>query len=422
MALLIRSPFKIQRKENIPIIPNSTTSGKIGTFTSLTDMQNLLSLFGKGDRFNIDCTTKTGQQASYDLCPLVQTIVEKRSQYMANGKYMINGKPIENVPGTNPIKKIILAPNPLQSIGEFQNQVNIYRDVFGYCPIYIHYPANRNTGTPIALWAINPLYFSYTKTNKIINQNSISGIVQSFNFRITPDSSEVTLTGDQLNQIYILKGRTSSKTDAVLMQSPLYGCSDLVNNFNAATNVYGNLIKQSILGIISNRSTGMENVINSADEKENIQSELLRRYGLTTGKDNVIVSNSNLFFQSLMTNVGNLQIPQAMTKSLDSLCDKLGFATELLAEKQGTYENKKAAEIGQYQNETIPDSLEYCRALSSILGAEIMLDFSHVAVLQEAKAKMITGFSTLVTSLTAAITGGLITLDDSIEILNRYKP
>lgn len=418
----LQSPFKIIQKENVPVIVGNNTRISTDTFISSTNMQNLFSIFGNGDRFNINCTTKVGQQNSYDLCPIVQTIIDKRSQYMSNGRYLVNGKPIDEVPGTSAVKKLLSSPNPLQSIGEFQNQVNIYRDTFGYCPIYIHYPANRNTGTPIALWAINPLYFDYTKTNKIVSQNSISGIVQSFQFKLTPDSTEIILTGEQLNQIYILKGRSSSKNDAVLMQSPLYSCSDLVNNFNAATNVYGNLLKQSILGIISNRSTGMESVINGGDEKEAIQSELLRRYGLTTGKDNIIVSNANLFFQSLMSNIGNLQIPAALDESLNNLCDKLGFTTELLSKKQGTYENKNAAEVGQYQNETIPDSKEYCRALSSILGAEITLDYSHVAVLQSNKQEMVTSFSALVTSLSDAVIAGFITQQEAKDILINYKP
>ena len=408
-----------RNKENTPTIVNGSGSG---TFISTSDIGNLVSSLTSGDKFNINTTNKHGQQKAYDDCALVSSIIGKRSQYSSNGKYLINGKPIEEVPLTNSVKKLLTAPNPLQTISEFHNQINIYRDTFGYCPIYKVYPANRSTGLPTAIWAINPLYFEITLTNKIVNQTRLSDIVQSITFNMFNSTELITLKGEDINRIYILKGRNSDKLNPVIMKSPLYDCSDAVSNFNGSVNVYGNLIKQSILGIISNRTNDAAGYLNAGDESDRVNEQLESRYGLVSGKNNFVVSNANLFFQSLMANAANLQIPANIKISVNTLCNKLGFSPELLADEQSKFENKKIAEIGHYQNETIPDANEYARALSEITGAEITIDYGHVSVLQGNKKEMVDSFSSLVNSLTTAINSGLIQQNDAIEILEKYKP
>ena len=143
-------------------------------------------------------------------------------------------------------------------------------------------------------------------------------------------------------------------------------------------------------------------------------------YGLVDGKNQFIVTNANLLFQSMLTNVGNLNIPAQLTLSVNSICDKLGFSPELMAEKVGTYENKKAAEIGHYQNETIPTAAEMARMFTEIIGRNVSFSYKHVAVLQEAMAKNIQSYSALIDAVDKAKASGYITEQQAAETVNQF--
>jgi len=376
-------------KANTPTILNPSNNNTLSTFEANRILAGLTSY---GSAYKIDCKTSTGQQKAYDECSAVQSVIDKRSQFCSNGKLIVDGKPITEQKLTDPTIKLLTAPNPMQTIGEFINEVNVYRDAFGYCPIFKVIPAGSKT--PVLLYAINPVNFKYTTTRKLFFQTTLQGIIDSIDFT-NQQGESIHLQGEQVNQVYILKGRNPSKLYSFTGQSGLYSLSDAVSNFNAGLNVYGQLVRQSIAGIIANRSNnqdGITNAISSGDEIEKVQTHMANHYGLIEGRNQFIVTNANLLFQSMLTNVGNLNIPAQITLSVNAICDKLGFSPELMAEKQGTYENKKAAEVGHYQNETIPTMNEMGRMFSEITGRIITFDFSHIAVLQEAEFKSVESY------------------------------
>jgi hypothetical protein len=400
-------------KANTPTIIGAK-SQQISTFEA---NQILKGLFSWGSDYKINTKTKQGQQKAYEDCSAVQSVIDKRAQYFANGRIMIDGKPIEDHKTTDPAVKLMTAPNPLQTIGEFINEVNVIRDTFGYCPVFKVYASGSKL--PSMLWAVNPLDFDYTTTKKRWYQSALQGIIESISLT-NPEGESVQLRGEQVNLVYMLKGRNPSRQYPYTGQSPIHSLSDAVSNFNTGLNVYGKLVRQSISGIIGNRSTGVENAIVGAEEQERVQKHLDENYGLIEGKNQFIVTNANLLFQSMLTNVGNLNIPAQVTLSVNAICDKLGFSPELMAEKVGTYENKKAAEIGHYQNETIPTAAEMARMFTEIIGRQVSFSYSHVAVLQEARAKNIQSYSSLIDAVDKAKASGYITEQQAIETVNQF--
>lgn len=372
-------------KENTPVNTGALT---VPQFISVEQMADIVGLSSR-NKYNIDTKQKTGQQEAYDYCPIVSAIIGKRSQYSLNGILMVDDKPVEELPDNSAIKKILIAPNPLQTISEFQNQVNIYRDLFGYCPIYKVYGANRNTGVPMSLYAVNPLWCDIVLSNKIVNQQSTSGIIESISFKLLPNGELITLKGEAVNNIYFLKGRNSDKNNPAIMQSPLYDCSDAINNYNIAINVYGNLMQNSVMGIIANRGNSDINTMTGKLEKDTVQRNIEEKHGLVSGRNHFIITSANMSFQSLMANVGNLGLPEAIKISVNTLCNKLGFSPELLADEQAKFENKKIAEIGHYQSETMPAADEMARMFTEILGVAVAFSYNHVAVLQEAEERRV---------------------------------
>ncbi len=400
-------------KANTPAIIGATRQ-QISTF----DANRILKgLFSWGSDYKINTKTKQGQQKAYEDCSAIQSVIDKRAQYFANGRIMIDGKPIEDYKTTDPAIKLMTAPNPLQTIGEFINEVNVIRDTFGYCPVFKVMVVGSKL--PAMLWAVNPLDFDYTTTKKRFYQSTLQGIIDSISIT-NPEGENVRLTGQDVDLVYLLKGRNPSRQYPYTGQSPIYSLSDAVSNFNTGLNVYGRLVRQSISGIIGNRSTGEENSLLADDERKRVQKHLDENYGLIEGKNQFIVSNANLLFQSMLTNVGNLNIPAQLTLSVNAICDKLGFSPELMAEKVGTYENKKAAEIGHYQNETIPTAAEMARMFTEIIGRNVSFNYKHVAVLQEARAKNIQSYSSLIDALDKARASSYITEQQAIEIINQF--
>ncbi len=400
-------------KANTPTIIGAK-SQQISTFEA---NQILKGLFSWGSDYKINTKTKQGQQKAYEDCSAVQSVIDKRAQYFANGRIMIDGKPIEDHKTTDPAVKLMTAPNPLQTIGEFINEVNVIRDTFGYCPVFKVYASGSKL--PSMLWAVNPLDFDYTTTKKRWYQSTLHGIIESISLK-NHEGESVQLRGEQVNLVYMLKGRNPSRQYPYTGQSPIHSLSDAVSNFNTGLNVYGKLVRQSISGIIGNRSTGVENAIVGAEEQERVQKHLDENYGLIEGKNQFIVTNANLLFQSMLTNVGNLNIPAQVTLSVNAICDKLGFSPELMAEKVGTYENKKAAEIGHYQNETIPTAAEMARMFTEIIGRDVSFSYKHVAVLQEAMAKNIQSYSALIDAVDKAKASGYITEQQAAETVNQF--
>ena len=400
-------------KANSPTIIGAK-SPQIDTFQA---NQILRGLFSWGSDYKINTKTKQGQQKAYEDCSAVQSVIDKRAQYFANGRIMIDGKPIEDYKTTDPAIKLMTAPNPLQTIGEFINEVNVIRDTFGYCPVFKVYASGSKL--PSMLWAVNPLDFDYTTTKKRWYQSTLQGIIESISLK-NHEGESVQLRGEQVNLVYMLKGRNPSRQYPYTGQSPIHSLSDAVSNFNTGLNVYGKLVRQSISGIIGNRSTGVENAIRGNDEEKRVQEHLNENYGLIEGKNQFIVTNANLLFQSMLTNVGNLNIPAQVTLSVNAICDKLGFSPELMAEKVGTYENKKAAEIGHYQNETIPTAAEMARMFTEIIGRDVSFSYKHVAVLQEARAKNIQSYSSLIDAVDKAKASGYITEQQAIETVNQF--
>jgi len=400
-------------KANTPAIIGATRQ-QISTF----DANRILKgLFSWGSDYKINTKTKQGQQKAYEDCSAIQSVIDKRAQYFANGRIMIDGKPIEDYKTTDPAIKLMTAPNPLQTIGEFINEVNVIRDTFGYCPVFKVMAVGSKL--PAMLWAVNPLDFDYTTTKKRFYQSTLQGIIESISIT-NPEGENVRLTGQDVNLVYLLKGRNPSRQYPYTGQSPIYSLSDAVSNFNTGLNVYGRLVRQSISGIIGNRSTGEENALIGGEERARVQKHLDENYGLIEGKNQFIVTNANLLFQSMLTNVGNLNIPAQVTLSVNAICDKLGFSPELMAEKVGTYENKKSAEIGHYQNETIPTANEMARMFTEITGRDVQFSYKHVAVLQEARAKNIESYSSLIDAVDKAKASGYITEQQAIETVNQF--
>ena len=391
-------------------------------FISATNSDSNFVKLLTSDYCHLDTSTPSGQWKAYEYSSVIQTIIDRLIDYTASGKLIVvndKGEPQET-PEAKEVLKLLNNPNPLQNYAELEGCMIAYMKIYGCSPLLKVYPSQRQKGLPTTLWAVDRKNFDYKFTGKYYSQNELSGIIESI-LITSPQGGTQTYSGKALNNIWVINGRTLRKDDIYTAESPLYALQDSINEFQIAVNVYGNLLERSVLGIISNKTNDKSGFFPIGDkEKENIKSKLAAT-GLTKFKDNYIVSDKQLFFQSMATNMGSLAIPEALSMAVNNICDKLHFAPELLAEKDATYENQKVAEIRQYQNDIIPNINHILTSLTEFLipntGLYIRKDFSHLPIMQKDKSATATTFKTAVEGITAAITAGLITIDEGKDLL-----
>ena len=388
MNIEIRSPFRIKKATTPEPVEAKNAEIFYPVQFSSTDISTIAEWFTQRTG-QIETTTPMGQQTAYNNCEIVQSIIDRKASYMTTGKLKCedqNDKEVTNA-SSKAVIKLLNNPNPIQSWREFISMITVYTNTYGYCPIYKVMPVNRNYGLPAAIWAIEPTQWTFTLTGKQYNQTRLQDIVASVSFT-NYAGDMLKLEGEQLNDIIIINGRTPrTKTVPLIAQSPLYALKDVINNFQIGLNVYGTLLKQSILGIIANKAKDNNAGVIPLPkaEKDDINSKLATRYGIIEGRQNYIITNRDLAFQSMLTNVGNLQIPEMLRQSVDEACNKLNFQKELLSNEGVTYENKRSAEIMQYQNDIVPFAeyvAQYLTVFLQLEGFAIEICYDHLPFLQ----------------------------------------
>ena len=393
------------------------------SFSSTGMPADLLQMFGQSTT-QIDTKTKQGQQNAYDFCPIIGTCIDRRADFVQSGVLKIVDKDLNEVTNSQAAQylKLLNQPNPLMDADEFERVVSVYYDTFGFCPIFEAYPAQRvGSGLPSALWPVNPLYFNVTLSGKLYGQSTLGGIVSGVEFS-NPGGGMTKLVGEeQLNQLWIFNGKTINSANLYTAQSPLYSLTDAINLFQVSVNVYGQLVEQSILGILSNKSRDAAgSPLLDPDTKTSMQDLLTNNYGLTKYRNKYYLTGQAIFFQSLLTNVGNLQIPEGLKQATAIICDRIGIQVELLALKEGTYENKKSAEIAQYTNQTIPYCQKFAKALTSMLamsGMQVYYDFEEISVLQKDKKAEADRAQILVNMANTMITNGTLSIKSARQFL-----
>lgn len=418
MPIKLRSPFFVTKsQETFPFTP---------TGLGATTLSKIATILGGGYNYDYNTQTAEGQAKAYATNSILQSIIDKKIGYAQAGTIVIKKGDKEFSTGAeySKLNALLQSPNPFQSWNEFEAAIIMYIHVYGFAPIYKVYPPNRNTGLPIALWVINPETFNYELTGKQYSQISIKGIVKYVEFQ-NYNGNKTRLEGDYIDNLWVINGRTmrtnkTSPSDMYTALSPLYSLKDELSLFNTGFNIYATLLKQSILGIISNRTKDQIGYVQLDDKtKDELNSTLRDKYGVVEGKNNFVISNRDVFFQSLLTNIGNLQIPEGVRMATYEICNKLNFQVELLANKDVKFENKKSAEIIQYQDDIVPMMSNVYQSISSFISKDnisIYRYYGDLSIMQENEKERADVLRTNVESGRVLYEAGLITENQYLEM------
>lgn len=284
--------------------------------------------------------------------------------------------------------KLLNNPNVIQNGSELLTDYYVYKAVFGNSFIYKLYPEGFK---PVlenikALWNIPSQYMYPVLTGKLFQQTDINEIIEKYWFGISKDveftTSDILLKNDI--GIKYINGQY------VLGQSRLIGLGKALSNIVAAYSSRNVLMNsRGAIGAWVNASkdaTGATWPMKKG-EKEDIQRNIDRNYGLTGGRSTIMVTNQDIRWEGNTFDNRKLQLLEETEQDFFKICDAFATPKELFSNTKGsTFTNKDSAERSFYRNRIIPTANDLANAMTNFLFIEdgkLTLDFSHLEILQE---------------------------------------
>lgn len=355
----------------------------------------------------------------YKTTPHLRAVIYRRAQMLSNGKFKHmdkNGNEIEN----SPFVARLNAPNPIQSGKGWLIQQDIQKSLYANNFIYF-LKGSRLIEVPNALWNISPDSVTIERTGKIWNQTDINKIVKRYLVNAGVDGSNPDM---KLVPAEVLHRNIQSVDDPLTGVSPLHALKMPISNLRAA---YGfrNVImtKKGALGIITNKSKSSAGALPlTKKERQEVEDLFAKDYGLSDKQRKILVTSADLSWQAMSYPTKDLMLFDEVNADFEAIIDEYGTDKALFS-RDATFENKLMGERATYNNTIIPEAEDLANDLTNKFklnerNEKIILDYSHVAALQEDEERKAKTIETKAKALNTLLESGLYSLEEIREIVN----
>lgn len=373
----------------------------------------------------------------YQHCAPLSAIISQKAEAFATGKLEVLSATTGNFARGEQKKwdKLFDQPNILQSKKQFLKQVYSYMQLYGFTIVLKNYPAGFKD-VPYSMWVVpyEMLYFEpINKPFYLITKDELVN-------RIYIDWNGTRVKLDPENIMFLSDSSALIDANTLLPQSRVISLQKPISIIMSSLEAELTLIqKRGAIGILSNKTTDINGTQPlTKPEKEQIQNDFQRTYGLQRGAAQYIITSANLEWQSMTYPTRELMLHESYIKAYKDLVDAYGYEWALTAHSdQSTYNNVKTASLNLYQNTIIPEADNIAEQLVRGLNAEeqgVVFEFSyeHNPVFNQTEKERGEGKRALNDALQVEWTNGLITLNDWREELeedtvnlpefNMYKP
>jgi phage portal protein BeeE len=307
---------------------------------------------------------------------------------------------------SHPVLSLLQKPNHLQTKNEFQVQGVSFKKIYGNNYKYIAFPFGLNAGnyerwvSSCSMWNLPPDLIEIQVSKKtdvsFFDQRNMLDIVESFKF------CNVNLNKDILDRIVIQNDTTLDfhGTKFVLGQSRIDNILLPLSNLKAAYENRNVLLNRKglPLGLLTGDSgkDGITSIPLLNEEKQAIQNQLNRQYGMSSGQWKAIVTQASLSWTPMSLPIKDMLIEEGHKLDKIAICDQYQFPILLLNELSGsTFSNMGEAHKLLYNNVILPDFEADVESTNDLLktrenGYEIAADFSKIEALQSDMQKKIT--------------------------------
>jgi hypothetical protein len=365
--------------------------------------------------------------AVYNSIPHLQSVINQGADMFKDMELKLynakTGEQVEN----NPALDLLRKPNPLRTFEEFLFEYYVFKSVFGQA--FIYQIKGLPSALPSMLWNLLPSDVKIIPTGNLYQQRTVDGIIKEYQVQDQNNVLKV-LPNDMIFKNEGVGGNlitSISKVDA--LQVPL-------------SNIIGALKSENVLitqrgaeGILTNSSSADGGAIPlGKEERERIEREYSREYGIHNGQKTKIITNASLTWQPMTFPMKDLMLLECIENDFQALCSAYGMDRDLFPSTKGaTYENKNNGLKATYQNTIQPQADDLMSILSESLGLHkqgLYLEacYKHVPVLQEDKQmeeqankteaeKNSINVNTIIT-LNGAVKNGEISREVAISILS----
>lgn len=343
----------------------------------------------------------TGHQSSlkaFSKCPPLNAVIMKKAQAYINGKtWIVNrkGKGKEKE-ATNPIaekiRTLLKKPNPFQSQKEFEAQLYIYCQVFGFSICLPITPVGYGNEEATKLWNIPPSMLDIEETRKnwfLANENK--DVVKSIVINFGEDRATIPV-----DSVYIFKDFTPSFDTPVFPESRIKALEMPVNNIIGAYESRNVLINyRGALGIISSDSKDTGGFIPiKEEEKEEMQADF-RRYGLSRSQWQFIITSAAVKWTQMGVATKDLMLFEEIEDDTMRICDGYNHPYRLLSsDKTNSLGGSDLREWKKelYEGAIIPEAESLNEQWDNFFqlekyGMRMDRDFSHVPCMQDDQLK-----------------------------------
>lgn len=375
----------------------------------------------------LDMLNLVDKRRALIACTPFATVIERCGSMFSNGKFYVTDKDgnehLDNEKGKySKIRSLLKHPNPIQSGRQFNKQVEITLKTFGFCPIYT-FRALRSE-VPVSMWIIPPELFHVEIDSNIWKKAKLEDIVKKAwimwgNENIHLENDEYFIVSDANADISMSEQELSYNHVTDSLSRP-------INNWIAQMIARGTLIVDGgPKGVLCNNANGdiYGDSSLSPGEADRLNDKFKRKYGIVGKLFSILVTTANVKWVPITGNSEDLKLHQEDKECRNAICNALGINPNVLI-SDSTYDNQNGAKRDAYQDLVIPDSENYCEALTrAIVGNDeivIRLDYSHVSVLQEDKKNAASALSLVSNAIRNLYNDGIITLVESRREVANY--
>ena len=346
-----------------------------------------------GDVAWLGMRSRLMQKHAYDFCYPVASISDRLAEYDLTSIVEVlrnKGKGANNYATgewANNIKKRFAKPNPLQSWEQFRGQQNIYKRIFGFCPVLPLVPAGFSPDNCTAMINLPPWLFDVVGKNNYV-ASTTEELVDHYTLSILGKTLKF-----QPNELIILEDSFMQDENArfLLPQSRLVGLDMQISNICAALEADNVLLrKRGPLGFISSDPQSKDAigfVAMSDDEKDLLQGDL-RKYGLSLAQLQYVISRTPARWNPMSYNVNELGTKETVVAGIEAICARYNYPYILYKESDATFANGAQAATAVYFNNVIPNANKDAGKYNMFFKAEennskIVFNFDEVVFLQD---------------------------------------
>lgn len=345
---------------------------------------------------NFKITTGTQILNAYRSIPQMQTIIVNSADSFVRSKkelwdVKVDGTKVLDT--TSELYNVLERPHLMQSKNEFWKTIYINWALYGRMHTYKRFLSGFGLESLLCLPSVDVLTV-LKKNPEYLNANSLDDIIAFYLLDEGKEGKVRKITN--LDSIWTLRESSLSTANNGFMTNE--------NPWSAYENTLGTLriiaeVKNELLG--NHGAIGIVHPKNNKDEaggsipwedpeKKKVQ-EAYQEYGLTRGKDKLIITNQEIGFTAITLPMAELLLTEFETKATEVLANGKNYPVVLLSGLK-QYKNKDAGTKDLFENKLIPESKIIRSAFKSEfklkeLSKDFIFDFSNISALQADQKK-----------------------------------